>query len=138
MLIIQTRASHALAGLCCLIGVFAQSEASACNQWKAPSGFLAQQANGFEVIFQLKQDGSKLYGKASYKTTKRTVIGNVAGGIANNRFAVKAYWTYSGVSSIGNYTGEINSQGLVSGKTYDEYARPPAFVSWYSRQKFSC
>jgi hypothetical protein len=110
-----------------------------CVQWRAPSPFVAIQDNGYWVTFYFKQNGSRLGGKAGYKTTARTVIGNIIGGVTGNRFFVRVLWTYSGVSSIGVYMGEVNSLGFIwTGSTYDEYARPPRVTGWKTQTPFTC
>ena len=112
---------------------------AACVQWKVPPEIATKQGNGVDVVFRLKQKGSRIYGKAVYRTTNGTAVGNVGGVIAGNRFHAKVLWTYSGVPSIGIYFGEINSRGSISdGKTYDEYAAPSESYLWYTKGPLLC
>ncbi|MBM2804177.1 MAG: cytolethal distending toxin family protein [Deltaproteobacteria bacterium] len=126
-------------------------ESGICKQWQVPPSFIAGPGgagSGQQVTFRLKQDGSKLVGKAFYKTTKKIVIGNVSGSLTGNTFSVRALWTYSGVSSIGRYTGVITPREggtvgdtmygfIFQGRTYDEYVSPPKFEFW-NAYHFTC
>jgi len=127
-------------------------ESSICDQWKVPPTFIAKQWNGYEVMFHLQQDGSRLYGYAEYQTTNgtmtHTVRGNVSGSIKNNLFSVRVLWTYSGVSSIGRYTGVITLREggaignrrygfIFEGTTYDEYVGPQK-VDFWNANHFTC
>ena len=145
-------AAIAVLGIVCslgLVGPAAPSPAAGCAQWKLPAPFVVAQDNGYWTTFVLYQDGSKVWGKAGYAISGATwrfgekktrhVVGNVKGGITGNRFFVKVYWTYSGVSSIGVYIGEIDSAGLIRrGRTYDELADRPKVVYWDGRQQMRC
>ena len=126
-------------------------QSGTCEQWQVPASFIATYGPGGagqDVTFQLKQNGSSLYGKAFYQTTKKIVIGNVSGSIVNNIFSVRVLWTYSGVSSIGRYTGVITPREggtigdtmygfIFEGTTYDEYVTPPKLEFW-TAYHFTC
>ncbi len=133
-------ARFALAGIVVLgFPSVAAAPAAACSpQWKVPFQFLAIQSNGYQVKFQLKQKGSKLWGKAVYSTTKRSVFGNVTGSISNNSITVRAYWTYSGVASVGLYFGRINANGSIDGRTHDQFGGSAITEKWYSRPYMLC
>lgn len=117
----------------------ATTSAAACQQWRVPPSFVTVQGNRYKVTFVLKQRDSKVFGKAGYLTTKRTVIGNVRGGITGDRFFVRAYWTHSGLASIGVYMGTIDRHGFIrNGRTYDQNARPAAVATWTTSERMTC
>ncbi len=111
----------------------------ACPQWKVPPAFIAIQDNRYEVSFQLKQNGVSLSGFAQYATNKRTVTGNVVqAALSGNRFGARVLWTYSGVSSIGQYYGIVDPSGYLHGNTHDAQSQKPVNVGWRSQQLMRC
>jgi len=113
--------------------------ADACQQWKVPLVFIAQQDDRYEVSFQLKQSGSTLSGYARYATNKRTVIGNVVQAtLTGNRFSARVLWTYSGAGGIGRYIGVVDPSGHLHGNVHDEQSPKPVNVGWRSPQPMRC
>jgi len=101
--------------------------------------FVAVQDNGYSVTFQLKQNGSKLWGVAGYRTTAQTIIANVGGGISGDHMRLRALWTLSGVGAIGVYMAQIGPNGvIVRALTYDEYTRPARTVAWHTHERMVC
>jgi hypothetical protein len=130
------RTAFTTSAVAALVGT--ASPAMACRQWIIPSVMYARQANGCVVTFQLKQQGNTITGSAGYKTNKRTLFGNVRGGLSKDRFFMRAYWTYSGVNSIGVYMGSIQSGYILNDLTYDQQAQPAVKSRWSSQEPFNC
>jgi hypothetical protein len=104
------------------------------GQWTVPSPLLFNQGN-LDITLYLKQDGQRISGQAGYKIGSRLTTGRVNGGIEQNRFFARIYWTQSGRSSIGVYIGEINSSSWIfQGRTYDELATPAIIKEFKSSQ----
>jgi hypothetical protein len=101
----------------------AAAVANSCQwQWKVPSPLLFIQSNGYWVTLYLKQQGQLIWGMAGYREASgKEIWGNVSGSIGGNRFWARIYWTYSGVSAIGVYGGEIGPwKWIWQGITYNQ------------------
>ncbi len=126
------------------------SAQSACRQWQVPPmmEIIQNGQGGQRVYLQLKQEGSNFHGWAQYQTTKKTVIGNLSGNITGDAFHARVLWTFSGQSSIGQYSGKIRPReggtvgntmngDIFEGSTYDEYVNPPKLQYW-NAYHFTC
>ena len=104
------------------------------GQWTVPSPLLFNQGN-LDITLYLTQNGQRISGQAGYKIGSRLTTGRVNGGIEQNRFFARIYWTQGGRSSIGVYIGEISSSSWIfQGRTYDELATPAKITDFNSSQ----
>lgn len=109
---------------------------SDCTRWTAPGVFYLVQTNGFAPRFILHQTGTTLEGTATYyaKAPWQQIDGSVDGSFRGNSFELTARWKNG---SVGIYTGRVNSDGFIEGKTYDRN-HPESQASWYSDQSAVC
>lgn len=129
------------AAIAVLAGVFASSggvSAATCEQWKVPARFDIRQGVSGTISFEMKQDGARLWGRAGYATSKKSVVGNInQASLYGDQFTARVLWTYSGVNAIGVYQGKVWSSGQIQGITYDEF-NPKSRDSWTSLSPMRC
>jgi len=158
------RSAGSLTAVIAISAMFAATSATAvengCAQWDMSGQWSAVQSN-YEtgsrnrttVFMDLRQTGSQIEGSAHHSFVAdgglfsgddaHVVTGPAVGSIKGNVLELTIYWNDD---AVGFYTGEIGSQGLIVGTTYDKndpfgnaqaiVARPD--VTWHSSRVANC
>lgn len=105
-----------------------------CVQWDMSGEWTFVQSNNTSPVFKLMQTRSGLQGSASYGAGPFAVSGSVDGTIKGDSFEVTAYWNNE---TTGVYSGTINPQGRITGRTYDAQ-HPNVMANWYSGRTATC
>jgi hypothetical protein len=161
---IRSRHTNTIAKVIAVSALFSTASTMAvdngCAQWDMSGKWSAVQSN-YEtgsrnrttVRMDLQQTGSQLQGSAVYAYAERgglltgddahVVTGPAVGSIQGTFFELTIYWNDN---KVGFYTGQIGSQGLIVGTTYDKndpFRNSPfragiADVTWHSSRVATC
>jgi hypothetical protein len=107
--------------------------ADVCTHWNIPQRLSIYQSNNFTVT--LLGEGNELRGKA-FASQAHAVAGSGTfdGKTRGHEIEISIYW---GPDSIGVYTGKINNNGRMEGRTHDR-KHPNQIATWYADQLASC
>jgi hypothetical protein len=94
--------------------------------------WIAVQANGFQVVFKLRQSGVFFNGTAQ---ASGIGTGNVTGTMSGGKFIARVNWPKS---SVGVYDGSVDNGGIIRGTTFDENAAGRVRVGWHSASSMPC
>lgn len=117
---------------------------AACPRWDVSGPLDLVQTNGSTVTANLVQTDTGLQGDARYGYDRDdgpfdgysyyAVGGSVDGTLNGDTLDFTIYWTNQ---TTGVYTGRINSQGRVTGSTYDAQ-HPQTIANWHSGRTLKC
>lgn len=117
--------------------------AQAACTWDVGGDWVFLQTNGYEVKFNLHQNGSELRGTATQAlvtpqcrktSTCPTNTVSADGSIQGDVFEVVAYWS---AENIGVYRGRVGQQGRIEGDTFDK-RHPESTALWHSDRTAKC
>ena len=92
-----------------------------CERWNISGRWQINQGDGPKPVFDLRQNGNHLKGRATWNG----VVAPVNGSLTNSTFDVLVTWSND---SKGRYRGTV-SQGAINGEDYDEI-HPESRASW--------
>jgi hypothetical protein len=93
--------------------------------------WIAHQDNGFDVHFNLRQNGNQVRGSATV-TPGNNSSERVTGEVSGNDFHVVVFW-HGG--SSGDYSGELGADKRLRGLTFD-VNNPKSQANWFSEREF--
>ena len=102
------------------------------SEFRVGGSWDVHQSNGFHLIFEIGQhppDGQDLVGSA---TQDDGTTGGGEGRVDGDSFHFRVEWPNG---SVGVYDGTFNSEGVISGVTFDE-ANPGSQATWFSGANF--
>jgi hypothetical protein len=114
--------------------------ADVCSQWGVKGGHALSQSNNdsMPIDLTLEQSANSFSGSASTRIRKEDFYdshwGPIVGTIVGNAFEATIYWN---TGSIGIYKGQVGSQGLLVGRTFDK-TDPGTTADFHAERPFIC
>lgn len=98
-------------------------------KWRVPIQWTVVQSDGWQIRFDVSQDGNTLVGKAygAPGGVPDTMTGVLDGSVDGDQFYMTIYWPDN---SIGKYLGTVSRQGNVEGTKLDE-GNSSSVAQWF-------
>jgi hypothetical protein len=114
--------------------------AVACNKWDVTGTWHIKQANGYSATLELTgRDGNyNGYAPPAQNAHRQAAVTDIT--LNGSTFSMSLLWgpdNTNATDSVGVYTGQIASDGRISGATYDQ-AHPKNVTTWSRTEPLKC